>query len=154
MTPSSSPKPSRTSLPKKLTFAEGIPVETIVWYDATYDSDDIAFLSDLTDFGKLWICLDTGFVVRENKKEVVLAVNGCANNDSVRQSNTIPKSLIIARISHGVVKWTLPSTTPKKVSQRSTAKTHSSTGSISTSTPTTPNTGQNYTTDAPQPPSQ
>ena len=154
MTPSSSPKRSHTSLPKKLNFEDGIPVEVIIWLDATYDTTDDAYLDDTSEFGKLHTCIDAGMVVRETKNYVVMAIGGAVDDNTVRHSNTIPKSLIVARIPMGLAQWTLPNTPQKKLSPKSAAKTSSSTGSTSTSTPTSPSTGPNSTTDARRRPSQ
>lgn len=152
MTHSSSRERLPTSLPQRLTVSTGIPVEAIVWEDAYANLGDEADLEDPTNFGKTVICMDVGFVIRETKRYVVLGIGVCHDDNTVRHSNTIPKSMIISRLPMGVAAWS-PAISTRPKTSRTPKKTPSLPGSSNMSTASMPSTGQSSTTTAQTPPS-
>jgi len=137
MTPSSSQQPFLTSSPPKI--SDGLPYVAIVWKDAYTNVSDEVDLADTAGFGRTMVCWDIGWLVRETKEYLVLAVGACPDDNTVRHSNTIPRSMILEVVPLGVFKWQSP------ISRRK--KTRSTRGSTTTSTQSTPSTGPISTTD-------
>lgn len=141
MTHFSSPEPSRISS-RRTIKTDGVDPVVVIWQDALFSADDETDYSDPKSFGKTIICWDIGFLVRSTPKEVALAMGCCPEDNTVRFSTTIPRSMVIAIIPLGTFKWE-PS---PKTSRRRKARTPSSTGSATTSTPTSPSTSLPSTT--------
>lgn len=81
-----------------MTDFQHLPIVEVVWIDAVADVEHEADLNDkaqVRDFGGLVVCKDVGYLVRRNRKEVVLAV-GFVDKTVVRHSNTIPSPWIIS----------------------------------------------------------
>jgi hypothetical protein len=67
------------------------PLVEIVWHDANIEPAHKAYLDDGADkFGELAELRDIGYLVRKNRRELVLAVSRCESENSVTTSNTIP----------------------------------------------------------------
>lgn len=116
----------------------------VVWRDAYTNLIDESELPTSSTFGKTVICYDVGFFIRETATDLVLGLGACVDDDTVRHSNTIPKSMILDIIDFGVITWEQSLTTTRK------KRTKSSRGSSPTSDPTTPSTSPNSETPHPQ----
>jgi hypothetical protein len=67
----------------------------VQWHDAVFDSDaDAALTDDLSEFGGLSEREDIGFLVRIDKKELVLAITRDEKDNRVCYSNTIPRGWV------------------------------------------------------------
>lgn len=146
MTHSSFPEQSLTSCPQ---VSEGMRAVVVVWRDAYAALDDESDYGAPNKFGTTVICWDIGFLVRETKTEIVLAVGACPDDNTVRCSNTIPRSMILDIVPLGQFKWALP----PKSRRRRTKTTPSTAGSTKTYTPDTPNITLDSTTSAQTDPS-
>lgn len=67
----------------------------VQWSDAHIDLDaQVAITDDIKEFGKLYEREDIGFLVRVDRKELVLAVTRDVADNEVCYSNTIPRGWI------------------------------------------------------------
>lgn len=55
---------------------------------------EVDLKDDTSGFGKLMEREDIGFLIRADKKEVVLAVSRCHEDNTVSYSNTIPRGWV------------------------------------------------------------
>ena len=70
-----------------------LPLVEVVWVDAAMNSDHTGDLDDPSTrakFGKLLMCSDVGYLIRKDRKELVLAVGVCREDQTYRHSNTLP----------------------------------------------------------------
>lgn len=71
----------------------------VIWLDAYINADHEASFAEGSDkFGSLIECRDIGYLVRKNRKEVVLSVSRCFADNTTRISNTIPRNWVKAII--------------------------------------------------------
>lgn len=67
----------------------------MTWVDASLKTDDEVDLKDGTGrFGRLYEREDLGFLVRMDRKEVVLAISRCHDDNTVSYSNTMPRGWV------------------------------------------------------------
>ena len=67
----------------------------VTWIDSILEgNDEVDLKDDTSHFGKLMEREDIGFLVRMDKKEVVLAVSRCHADNTVSYSNTIPRGWV------------------------------------------------------------
>ena len=67
----------------------------MAWVDSVLESThEVDLKDDTSGFGKLMEREDIGFLVRSDKKEVVLAISRCAADNTVSYSNTIPRGWV------------------------------------------------------------
>jgi hypothetical protein len=67
------------------------------WSDATIDlsaEGDPAVAGSAADFGGQSIHRDLGYLIRKDKKDLVLAVSLCEDDHSYRHANTIPRGWV------------------------------------------------------------
>lgn len=65
------------------------------WVDSVLESShEIDLKDDQSAFGKLLEREDIGFLVRSDRKEVVLAISRCHADNTVSYSNTIPRGWV------------------------------------------------------------
>ena len=76
---------------------ERLPLVEIVWEDATLNSaaeGDLENPATASKFGGMAICSDVGYLIRKDRKVVVLAVGICRDDFTYRHANTIPRGWI------------------------------------------------------------
>ena len=67
----------------------------VQWTDSILKTEDEVDLKDDTSrFGKLFEREDIGFLIRMDRKEVVLSVSRCHEDNTVSYSNTIPRNWV------------------------------------------------------------
>jgi hypothetical protein len=74
------------------------PIVEVEWVDAEIDPSSSGNLSnpdEVKKFGDLALCRDVGYLVRMDKKVVVLAVGISPEDGGFRHSNTVPRSLVL-----------------------------------------------------------
>lgn len=96
-------------MPKKLQpqpKVADLPLVEVIWVDAQIvPSHGWLEGEPLEGFGGLAECRDIGYLVRETKKELILAVSRSLDDNSIRHSNTIPRGWV-KQIIHLVPKDT------------------------------------------------
>lgn len=74
--------------------ASDLPLVEVTWIDAQFETDAEASLKDGTaHFGSLVQCQSIGYLIRKNKREVVLA-SARADDDSIRFAFSIPTAWV------------------------------------------------------------
>lgn len=72
-----------------------LPLVVVTWVDSSLKStDEVDLKDDVSGFGKLWLREDIGFLVRNDRKEVVLSISRCHEDNTVSYSNTIPRGWV------------------------------------------------------------
>jgi hypothetical protein len=72
-----------------------LPIVIVAWVDSVLESShEVDLKDDLSGFGKLLEREDIGFLVRSDRKEVVLAISRCHGDNTVSYSNTIPRGWV------------------------------------------------------------
>jgi len=67
----------------------------VTWIDSVLESShEVDLKDDTSAFGKLMEREDIGFLVRSDRKEVVLAISRCHGDNTVSYSNTIPRGWV------------------------------------------------------------
>lgn len=67
----------------------------VAWVDSVLETTHEVDLKDeLGGFGKLLEREDIGYLVRSDRKEVVLAISRCHGDNTVSYSNTIPRGWV------------------------------------------------------------
>jgi hypothetical protein len=72
---------------------EDLELVEVVWEDAAADLTHEGTLKDsetAKTFGGMVVCRDIGYLIRKNRKEVVLACGLMCEDNAYRHSNTIP----------------------------------------------------------------
>lgn len=81
--------------PTKLANAADLPLVEVVWLDAQIvPAHDGIVGEPLDEFGGLAECRDVGYLVRMNKRELVLCVSRCLDDNTIRHSNTLPRGWV------------------------------------------------------------
>ena len=76
---------------------QDLQIVEVVWEDAAADFSHEGSLDNPKDadkFGGFAPCRDVGYLIRKNRKEVVVAWGLMTEDNSYRHSNTIPRSWI------------------------------------------------------------
>jgi hypothetical protein len=76
---------------------ERLPLVELVWEDAALDAaaeGDLENPAMAAQFGGMKICSDVGYLIRKDRKVVVLAVGICRDDFTYRHANTIPRKWI------------------------------------------------------------
>lgn len=72
-----------------------LPLVLVSWIDSVLESShEVALEDDISGFGKLLEREDIGYLVRIDRKEVVLAISRCHGDNTVSYSNTIPRGWV------------------------------------------------------------
>lgn len=74
-----------------------LPLVEVVWIDAALsgeDSGDLEQPASAAKFGGLAVCSDVGYLIRKDKKVIVLSVGVCRDDQTYRHSNTIPRGWV------------------------------------------------------------
>lgn len=82
---------------KKTRTWQQLELVEVIWVDAALDSTHTGDLEDPASalkFGGRLECSDVGYLIRKDRKEVVLAVGICRADNTYRHSNTIPRGWI------------------------------------------------------------
>ena len=80
---------------KPVKATQNLPQVVVAWVDSVLESgDEIDLKDDQSHFGKLLEREDIGFLVRMDRKEVVLAISRCHGDNTVSYSNTIPRGWV------------------------------------------------------------
>ena len=67
----------------------------VSWVDSVLQTEhEVDLKDDVSGFGKLIEREDIGYLVRADKKEVVLSVSRCHSDNTVSYSNTIPRGWV------------------------------------------------------------
>lgn len=67
----------------------------MTWVDSILETThEVDLKDDQSGFGKLVEREDIGFLVRSDRKEVVLAISRCHSDNTVSYSNTIPRGWV------------------------------------------------------------
>jgi hypothetical protein len=80
---------------------ERLQLVEIVWEDAALDGaaeGDLENPATADSFGGMKICSDVGYLIRKDRKVVVMAVGICRDDFTYRHANTIPRKWIKAII--------------------------------------------------------
>jgi hypothetical protein len=76
---------------------EELPLVEVVWEDAAIDTEhsgDLDTPGTAATFGGMVTCRDVGYLVRKDRKVIVLAVGVVQDSQSYRHSNTIPRGWV------------------------------------------------------------
>lgn len=67
----------------------------VAWVDSIFETThEVDLKDDQSAFGKLVEREDIGFLVRSDRKEVVLSISRCHSDNTVSYSNTIPRGWV------------------------------------------------------------
>lgn len=87
----------------------------VAWVDSILKTEDeVDLKDDISHFGKLFEREDIGFLVRKDRKEVVLAVSRCHEDNTVAYSNTIPTNWVRKIIYLTPIPEETPNECPKR----------------------------------------
>ncbi|MGQ0721012.1 MAG: hypothetical protein ACT4PE_05490 [Candidatus Eiseniibacteriota bacterium] len=78
---------------KRAKVWQDLELVEVVWEDAAADLTHEGTLKDsetAKTFGGMVVCRDIGYLIRKNRKEVVLACGLMCEDNAYRHSNTIP----------------------------------------------------------------
>ena len=82
---------------KRPSHWENLPLVEVVWLDAVLDQDaqgDLDVPATADKFGGMKTCSEVGYLIRKDRKVVVLAVSICRDDQTYRHSNTIPRGWV------------------------------------------------------------
>ena len=74
-----------------------LPLVEVVWEDAVLDQDangDLDQPATADKFGGMRTCSDVGYLIRKDRKVIVLAVGVCRADQTYRHANTIPRGWV------------------------------------------------------------
>lgn len=96
----SEPKPKRTRVRKPVPHAGELELVMVAWIDAAFGDYD----GSPKGYDKNGLCnnVSAGFLLRQNKRELVLMIDVEPNDDTVRWPYTIPTSLVLNVLHTGI----------------------------------------------------
>ena len=76
---------------------DSLSLVEIVWEDAALEGaaeGDLETPDTAVKFGGMKLCSDVGYLIRKDRKVVVLAVGVCRDDQTYRHANTIPRGWV------------------------------------------------------------